>query len=197
MSLTAKNNGGEFEKAPVGAHVARCISVVDLGTQHGEYQGTAHVSKKVWIMWELPNEKMEDGRPFGVSAFYTISLNEKANLRKDLESWRGRAFTKEELEGFNLKNILDKPCMISVIHTEKGRSKVNGVMSLPKGTPVPPRVNDIMSFDIDEWDDMVFDKIPEGIKKIIMQSDEYLGRTSDLGNGVRISVLTDEGEIPF
>jgi hypothetical protein len=58
------------------------------------------------------------GKPFTVSKFYTASLGEKANLRADLKNWRGRDFTDEELAGFEAKNILGKPCMLSVVETE-------------------------------------------------------------------------------
>ena len=197
MSLTAKNTGGDFELAPIGAHVGRCISVVDLGTQHGEYEGRPNVNKKVWILWELPNEKMKDGRPFGVSAFYTLSLGEKANLRRDLESWRGRAFTEAELAGFNLMNVLDKTCMISVIHTEKGRSKVNGVMAVPKGMVCPARINDLLSFDVDAWDQSAFDKVPEGIRAIIMKSDEYLEKLARGTPNIQEGCAPEDSEIPF
>ena len=43
---------------------------------------------------------MPDGKPFLVRRRYTASLHEKSALRKDLESWRGRAFTNVELDGF-------------------------------------------------------------------------------------------------
>ena len=197
MSLMAKNTGGDFELAPIGAHIGRCVSVIDLGTQHGEYEGRPNVNKKVWILWELPSEKMKDGRPFGVSAFYTLSLGEKANLRRDLESWRGRAFTEEEMAGFNLMNILDKSCMISVIHTDKGKSKVNGVMAIPKGMICPDRINDLLSFDIDEWDQAAFDNIPEGIRAIIMKSDEYLDKIAQGSPNVREGCVPDDSQILF
>ena len=34
-------------------------------------------------------------KPIAISEFYTLSLNEKANLRRDLVGWRGRSFTGE------------------------------------------------------------------------------------------------------
>jgi hypothetical protein len=50
---------------------------------------------------------------------FTLSLNEKANLRADLASWRGRDFTPEEIRGFDLKNILGHWAMISVTASER------------------------------------------------------------------------------
>ena len=58
-------------------------------------------------------------KPRAISETYTNSLGEKANLRKMLENWRGRAFTQEEMDGFDLRNVLGKACMISVVHGTK------------------------------------------------------------------------------
>jgi hypothetical protein len=67
-------------------------------------------------------------------------LHEKASLRRDLESWRGRAFTDKELEGFDLENLLLKGCLINVIHEQRGGAtfaNVAGVMRLPKEMTAP------------------------------------------------------------
>lgn len=176
MILT--DSGTNFEQAPVGSHIARCIKLIDIGTQTGEYQGQKLVKRQLVITWELCNELMSsgdsEGKPFCVSSFYTASLNEKANLRKHLMNWRGRDFTPEELKGFNLKNVLDKGCMLSVVHNEKEKAVVSGVMALPKGTSLTERVNDLVYFSLDEFDQKVFDKISDGFKKKITVSPEYL-----------------------
>jgi len=108
--------GGTFEQPPVGTHVARCIRIIDIGTQTSEYQGAETIRRQCIIFFELPNELMTHGeaagKPFIASKFYTQSLNEKATLRKDLVNWRGREFTDVELEGFEPKNILDKGCLL-------------------------------------------------------------------------------------
>jgi hypothetical protein len=175
MGLTvSESSGTTFKSAPAGTHVARCIRLIDIGTQHGEYQGKATVRKQIIVMWELPNETMDDGKHYIASKFYTASLSEKATLRKDLESWRGRAFTDEELAGFDLKNILGKPCMLSIVAKEGGNgTKVGGVMALPKGMQVPPHTNEPWAFDIDAWDDERFQAMKDGIKKLIQGSDEF------------------------
>lgn len=171
------NGGGDFEQAPIGTHIARCVKIIDIGTQKGEYQGKVNIRRQCIVGWELPNELMQEGeykgKPFVVSRFYTASLGEKANLRKDLENWRGRAFTEQELLGFESKNILDKACMISVIHNEKGKARVSGVMAVPKGTKAPERVNDLVYFSLDTFDPKTFDSLSDGYKKLITSSPEY------------------------
>lgn len=168
--------GGDFEQAPSGTHVAICFRVIDLGTQHGEYEGKETIRSQVLVSWELPGELMADGKPFSVSRFYTNSLSEKANLRKDLAGWRGRDFTDQELQKFDLATILGKPCLVSVIHDKKGKARINAVLALPKGTTVPKPVNLLQCFFLDEWDASVWADLPKGIKGIIEKSDEYRAR---------------------
>jgi hypothetical protein len=174
-------SGEDFEQPPPGTHLGMCFRIVDLGTQVGEFNGEERIANQVLISWELPEETMNDGRPFAVSRFYTNSLHEKAALRKDLEAWRGRAFTERELEGFDLLSILGKAALVSVVMNAKGKAKVNGVFALPKGTKAPKLVNPQQAFFIDEWDESVWKELPKGIQAIIQKSEEYRDRV-DGGN---------------
>lgn len=192
------SGGGDFEQAPIGTHVARCVKIIDIGTQKGEYQGKVNIRRQCIIGWELPLELMTEGeyagKPFVVSRFYTASLGEKANLRKDLENWRGRAFTEQELMGFDSKNILGKPCLISIIHNDKGKARVAGVMAMTKGTAVPEQINPSVHFSLDEFDQKVFDSLSEGYKKFIQASPEYQGLKQAPQKN---SVADMEDDIPF
>lgn len=151
MGLTvADSGGGDFKLPPEGNHLAVCFALIDMGMQETSF-GSKH---QVRMGWELCDELMDDGRPFSVWKNYTASLNEKANLRKDLERWRGRAFTDEELAGFDLKAVVGVPCLVQVTHNESGNGKtyanVTGVSSLPKGIQKPERVNDLQVYDPDD-----------------------------------------------
>jgi hypothetical protein len=192
--------GGDFEQAPIGTHVARCIKIIDIGTQKGEYQGQANFRRQVIIGWELPTELMTEGdykgKPFTVSKFYTASLGEKANLRKDLQNWRGREFTAQELGGFEAKNILGKTCMLSLTANEKGKTRVTGVMAVPKGMAVPPQVNDSVYFSLDEFNPQVFESLSKGYQKFIMASPEYQQAIKGgTGNSQSFDDMNDD--IPF
>ena len=169
------STSSNFVPAPAGTHVARCVRMVDIGTQIGEYLGEAITRVQVIVMWELPNAKMQDGQPFIVSAWYTNSLHAKANLRRHLEAWRGRIFTPEELKRFDLETILGKPCLLQVAHSESGRAKVVGCMALPKGTVVPPQVNPSTSFWIDTATDEQFAALGK-LSEYVALSDEWKKR---------------------
>ena len=202
MLLTDKG-GTEFEQASAGNHVARCVGMIDIGTHQSEYQGKTTYARKIVVRFELPNELMSEGdyagKPFLVSKYYTASLSEKANLRKDLESWRGRPFTVEELNGFDSKNILDKPCMVNVVHTEKKKAKVASIAPVPKGLEIPPRINDILylSLQPDEFKRDVFEGLSDYWKGEIMKSPEWAELQGSAPKKAATKFDDFESDIPF
>ena len=138
MGIVAKA-GAAFTPCPAGTHISVCVDVVDLGLIKTEYGGKAKTQHKIRVVWQT-GERRDDGKPFYASKRYTLSLHEKAALRKDLESWRGRAFTSEELEGWDVEAVLGAAAMLSVIHAASNGSvyaNVASVMRPPKGMALP------------------------------------------------------------
>lgn len=175
MSLNVKEAGNaEFAITPEGTYVARCFKLIDTGTQTTTGQFGTKEQKKIMISWELlDGERMEDGKPYAVSQWYTASLHEKSQLRKDLEAWRGRKFTPEELEGFDLTKVLGQYCMIQIVHSNDGKyANVNAIMSTKEK---PTGVNPLVSFDIDNPDMEVFKGLSENMQKKIAAAPEWQG----------------------
>ena len=178
MYLPKSTDSGDFVPAPSGTHLAICYRLIDLGTQKTEWSGEINYKRKIMLSWELPHEPMQDDRPISAHQRYTYSSHEKSRLRKDLEAWRGKAFRDEDFGpgGFDIKNILGKGCYLSIVQTEKdGRTyaNINSVSALPKGTETPKPANPIVYFSLDEFDQAVFDALPDSIKDIIKRSPEY------------------------
>lgn len=125
-------SGKEFTPAPEGAHQAVCVDVIDRGLMDTPWGQ----KRKLDIRWQI-SEDMPNGKPFLVSKRYTASLNEKATLRKDLESWRGKAFSEDELEEFDVDVLIGVNCLVNVAHNQdaKGRTWANvlSVTPLVKG----------------------------------------------------------------
>ncbi len=139
MAIIAKASGGNFVPAPAGTWAAVCCDVVDLGMLEVNFGGKKSTKHKIQVIWQI-SELRNDNKPHQARKRYTLSLHEKAALRKDLESWRGRKFTAQELEGFDVESVLSVPCMLNIIHEEKeGQtySNVTAVMRLPKGLDAP------------------------------------------------------------
>lgn len=133
MPIIATDNSKPFTPAPEGVDQAVCCDVVDLGMEDGQY-GEKH---KVSIRWQTSTLNPDDGRPYLVQRKYTLSLNEKAALRGDLEAWRGRKFTPAELAGFDLEKLIGVNCQLNVLHhtTPDGKvyANVQSIMPLGKG----------------------------------------------------------------
>lgn len=169
--------GGNFTPVPAGTHQARCFGVIGLGTQHSEMFADAY---KVLVMWETPHERItldKEDRPMTISKEYTLSLNKKATLRKHLETWRGRAFTAEELAGFDVAAVIGAPCLISVVHQTSSNggtyAKIEGISAIPKGMTVPEVFHATTKFEIEDGESEVFKKLPEWIQKKIRASEEW------------------------
>lgn len=130
-------NAKDFTPAPEGTHQGVCVDVVDLGEIETSF-GAKHT---VEIYWQI-SEDMDNGKPFLVRRRYTASLHEKANLRKDLEAWRGKAFTEAELERFDLEALIGANCLISVIHKQGSKggtfANVASLAPLMKSLPKMP-----------------------------------------------------------
>lgn len=137
MMVVKETGGGDFELPSAGLKNAVCSNVYDLGVQESSY-GPKH---QVVLLWEL-DELDSDGARHWVIKTYTASLNDKARLREDLETWRGKGFSAEELAGFDLEAVLDKPCTLNIVHNESKAGKtyanVKGVMPPQQGNVLKP-----------------------------------------------------------
>lgn len=125
MSIIAMKKKGEYSKAPEGLWPAVCCDVVDLGLQKSQF-GEAY---KIEIRWMLgadedPGLDPKSGRPYMVTNRYTLSLHEKSRLRPMLEAWRGRKFSVEELEGFDLEKLIGANCQVQVVHNVAAEGEV-------------------------------------------------------------------------
>lgn len=198
MGIKVSAKGSDFEQPPVGMHIARCVRIVDLGTQETTWQGKPKQARKVLVSFELLGEpRMDDGRPFLASTRYTASLSDRAMLRKDLESWRGRPFTAAELEGFDLSAILGRPCMVNLVKSEDEKyTNIAAITPLPAGLTAPKAENELVEFSLDDFNEAVFNSLSDGLKETIAKSPEYTAIKS--GNPhVHTGVADMDEDIPF
>lgn len=183
MAITATSQGGTtYEPVPEGNYIARCISMVHIGEVMDTFQGESKLTNKVRITWELPTElkvfkEGEPERPYTIGKEFTLSLNEKATLRKFLESWRGKAFTDDEAKSFDVSKLLDVACMLNIIHkvskTGKTYAEIASVAKMPKGVECPERYNKLQLFSYEPFEQWRFDELPEWLKDKVKQSIQY------------------------
>ncbi len=204
--IVKENSGSGSRKAvPAGMQQAVCTQLVDLGTHTNTFKDDGSKQRKILLGFLFPEHTIEiDGEaiPIMSSKEYNLSLNEKATLRKHLEGWRSRKFTKEELAGFDLKNILGKPCTINVMHNDKGYAVIESVLPpMGEGAKVDtePRY-----FSIDECKpefplaEQITENIPDWIKDKILSSDEgALWGTVDKPAKEDLAQTTENDSVPF
>jgi hypothetical protein len=184
MALYAKQPESKSEPIPPGTYQAICYGVVDIGTQHSEMYDTDQ--RKIVILWELPDLRVEfekDSKkydlPRAVSKQYTLSLGEKANLYKDLLSWRGVPFTPEELDKFDVFNVLGVNCQLTIVNEpskdgKRIKSKITSVTKLMKGLLKKEPERAKVTYSIEENGiDTLPPELPDWLKKEIMKSTEY------------------------
>ncbi len=186
--IASDNGGGNFKRVPAGAYIGRCYSLIDLGTQLSSGQYGEKMQHKLRIGWELFGED-EDGAPLTVdvdgvempmtiSKSYTVSLHEKAGLRKDLAAWRGKDFTDEEAKGFDVQKLIGAYCMVNVTTSEtngKTYSNVAGLTPLPGAlkNAKPSPVHEHVVFDLDAPDMAVFNSFHEKLQDAIRRAPEW------------------------
>lgn len=201
MPILASNNSTPRELIPAGNYIARCYQMIEIGTVTEIVMGQPKTLKKVRIGWELPEEtrvfRQENGeQPLVISKEYTLSMNEKSNLRKDLKSWRGKDFTEEEAKSFDITKLLGQPCMLNIIHNPsksdptKIYEQISGITSIPKGMKVPAQVNDTVMISYDSFDKEAFEALPDFIKVKMKGSLEY----ASLKNPHEREMITPIGE---
>ena len=197
-----------------GNYQGVCHRYLDLGTHHVDYyhEGKHIVGDyhKVQITWEIPDERIlikkggeELDLPRVISKEYNLTLGKKSNLRKDLQSWRGRDFTKTELEGFSLKNILKANGVINILHNEKGYAYVTAVTPLMKNMVKKEPENPVVGFSIvnDGFDNMP--ELPKWIKEKIQNSLEFEAWSGEDFSANKYDEMNppgptdDEDQIPF
>ena len=183
-SLTAPVGGeSNYIKsiAPEGMHVARIYQIIDLGTteQGGNFPGK---KRKIQLLFETPYEQAvfsEDNgeQPYYIRATYTLSMNEKAILRKDVTSWLGKKMSDEQAAAFDVFSLLGKECQVNVVHTTKGDNtytNIGAITPLAKGMTCPPPINPVVAFSAAQPDMNVFGTLPQFIQDKIKESDEFI-----------------------
>jgi hypothetical protein len=206
MAIFASNaGGGNYAPMEPGNYPARCIQMIHIGTVEETIQGKTKQLNKVRLTWELPTEMKEfkegEGeKPSIISKEFTLSLNEKATLRKYLASWRGKDFTDEQAKMFDITVLVGVPGLLNVIHkTSKDGSKtyaeIGSISPLPKGLVCDPQVMPSKILSYDDFDIDMFNSLPDFLKDKIKSSDEYKA----MAHPQEISATsgTSDDDLPF
>jgi hypothetical protein len=203
-----------FKPAPAGAAVARCVQIIDLGTQTEEGfkgRGVRHVHK-IRFGFELPFVKMTEGdyagQPYVIHRRFTLSFHPKSNLKAFLETWFAKKIEGEETINKiinNFPNFLGQVCQVTIVHSEDG--EFANIMSigqfLGEKKAVPAPFNPLIYFELspEGYKKEIFEKLPEKTQETIKQSPEWIalngGPTMTPGSHDPRDESPSDDDVPF
>lgn len=206
MAINATNSGTSREPIPAGNYIARCYQMIQIGTVEEDVMGVKKKLHKVRIGWELPLElrvfdEKKGEQPLVISNEYTLSMNEKATLRKTLASWRGKDFTEDEAKCFDITKLIGAPCMLNIIHktskTGNTYDTIGSISPLPKGINCPEQINKTFILQFDDWHEANFESLPDFIKDKIKSSEEFKKLKHPAEQDLSSSSQEEVDDLPF
>lgn len=200
-----KAKGATDQPADGIPQYARVVGMTYLGEQpEWEWQGKKNpAEEQIEITYELPNSKMEDGRPHWVSESIAINFNDggdnpqyKSKLMKRVTAICPNG---EADSGYKLSSFINMTCMVTPHHDKKGYSRVAAaaVTGVPAGTSVPELKND--TFNLLDWDTVTkaqWEAIRSPLtKKKIQSANNYT--TSKLKAVIDGTLFDVDEDVPF
>ncbi len=149
-------SGSDFEYPNIGLTPAVCINVIDGGYEKVIYMGQDKgYQRKIFILWEIDQRITKGdfaGQHMIISKEYTFAVSPKSNLRKDLESWRGKVFEEKhnsngtvtligekknketgkiEKVAFSIDMLIGASCILNLQNVSKTKTFISPTSILP------------------------------------------------------------------
>ncbi len=138
-TINAKGSDSKFKPHPEGQFVGVCADTIDLGDRVEAFANTPpKLAHKCAIVFRTGERNEQTGEPIDISREFTVSMGDKANLRKFLEQWRGKPYTTAEVEqgdGVPLHKLTGQPALITVSHKQSGQGRTYANITACVGVP--------------------------------------------------------------
>lgn len=136
-TITAKGNDSKFRPHPEGQYVAQCVDTIDLGEKvESGPDWPEKLTPKCVLVFRTGERNEETGEYIDLSREFTVSMGEKANLRKFLEQWRGKPYTEEQIEeGVPLHKLTGNHGLLTVAHKKSGKGRTYANVTACVGVP--------------------------------------------------------------
>ena len=158
-----------------GVYIATCVGVVDLGEQYSEK--FKNYRNEVQFIWELSGETVEvDGevKPRQLSRTFSFAVGKKSSLRGFMSSWNGVQYSDEQFGELEVFDQVGRACQLNVVLNDTGEyANVDSAIPLPKGMPAPKPDTEPICWDMERWDDAVFQALPEWVQEKIKKATQY------------------------
>lgn len=135
--ITAKGTDSKFRPHPAGQFVAQCVDTIDLGDSVEQFADQpAKLVHKCVIVFRTGERNEEVGEFIDISKEFSVSMGEKANLRKFLEQWRGQPYKPEQIEaGVPLHKLTGNHALLTVAHQTSKSGRTYGAITACVGIP--------------------------------------------------------------
>jgi hypothetical protein len=117
------------------------VDVIDLGMIEVTWPGEAPKKQHKCRIRYIGEEQDDGGSPKWLTTQrFTVSLHEKASLRRYLEDWRGVKFTETELRRFDLESLIGAAAWVKVSHEtnatgDRTYARIDSCSRMPKFDP--------------------------------------------------------------
>jgi hypothetical protein len=135
--INAKGSKSNFTPHSEGQHLALCVDTIDMGEKVEQYQGQPPKIVQKCVLMFRTGERNAEGHIVDIGKEFTVSMGDKANLRKALEQWRGKKYTEAEAkDGVPLHKLCGQWALITVEHKVSGGGNtygnINAIVGVPK-----------------------------------------------------------------
>lgn len=165
---------------PGGTYLGICVYSIALGEQLCEFEGKSKgYYNQVMLGFEICGQTVEiDGKqePRVLSKTFNATKGKKSGLRKFLGAWEAKELTDDEYLDSDTNDYVGKAAFLTVVLNETGEySNIDGIAPLPMGLPidVPKPMSQLIRFDMEPWDQKLFESLPEWAQEKIKKSTEY------------------------
>jgi hypothetical protein len=135
-TLVAKGTKSTFTPHPEGQFLAQCVDTIDMGEKVEQYQGQPPKIVHKCVLMFRTGEQNAEGNFIDIGKEFTVSMGDKANLRKALEQWRGKKYTEKDItEGVPLHKLTGQWALITIEHKLSAGGNTYGVINAMVGVP--------------------------------------------------------------
>jgi hypothetical protein len=202
MSLKGKaSDRSAVSDIPAGSYNGVCVAVIDLGIHEEKYMDNPERDvRKVFVVFELAVGKEHKfiGKGFSIviDELGGLVMGKKNQLRKMMESWRGKAYS--DSETIDLQPIVGRACMVTIQSNKSNYPEIVSVSKPMDGVVPLATTVTTLYYESDSGDPAPNQAwLPFLFGKSVA---EWLGEAKEAGDGdgnTKPETKQEEDQIPF
>lgn len=138
-TILAKGTESKYKAHEEGQFVAQCVDTIDLGEHVHAFAGDdSYIEQKCALVFRTGEKNAETGEYIDVNQEFTVSMSEKAKLRKFLEQWRGKAYTPDQIKaGVPLEKLTGNQGLLTIAQRQnkagtRTYAEIKACVGIPK-----------------------------------------------------------------